>query len=210
MSPIGLSETMTAPKREMRPVDPKRNRRVALAAGSVAVAMVGLAYASVPLYRLFCQVTGFGGTTQRADVAPGAIGDRTINIRFDANTAASLPWSFHPEQLEITVKLGEQNLAFYRATNKSERETTGTAVFNVTPTEVGAYFSKIQCFCFNEQKLKPGESMDMPVVFFVDPKIADDPDTRSVSTITLSYTFYPADDGTTVSSAASADDPVTR
>ncbi len=155
---------MTEPSRQVRPIDPKRNRQVAVAAACVAVAMVGLAYASVPLYRLFCQATGFGGTTQRAEVAPGAAGGRMLTIRFDANTATSLPWSFHPEQLEMNVKLGEQNLAFYRAANLSDKEATGSAIFNVTPDEAGAYFNKIQCFCFNEQKLKAGETVDMPVV----------------------------------------------
>jgi cytochrome c oxidase assembly protein subunit 11 len=201
---------MTTPIRQSKPVDPRRNRRVALAAGSVALAMVGLAYASVPLYRLFCQVTGFGGTTQRADVAPGVSGDRMITVRFDANTAASLPWSFHPEQLEMNVKLGEQNLAFYRAASRSSKETMGSAVFNVTPAEAGAYFSKIQCFCFSEQRLKPGEAIDMPVVFFVDPKIEQDPDLQTLTTITLSYTFYPAEEGANVSSAAPESNSVTR
>jgi len=201
---------MSSAPRETKPLDPKRNVRVAAAAGLLVMAMVGLTYASVPLYRLFCQATGFGGTTQRADVAPGAAGECAVTIRFDANTAASLPWSFHAEQLQMDVKLGEQSLAFYRATNKSTRDTVGSAVFNVTPAEAGAYFSKIQCFCFSEQKLKPGESMDMPVAFFVDPKIADDPDLRSLTTITLSYTFYPADEGTTVSSASPEAEAVTR
>ena len=172
--------------------------------------MVALAYASVPLYRLFCQTTGFGGTTQRADQAPAAVTNREMTIRFDANTAASLPWSFHPEQLELTVKVGEQNLAFYKARNLSDRALKGSAVFNVTPGEAGAYFTKVDCFCFTEQRLGPGESMDMPVAFFVDPKIADDPDLRSLTTITLSYTFYPADEGTTVSSASPEAEAVTR
>jgi cytochrome c oxidase assembly protein subunit 11 len=201
---------MTTPLRQPKPLDPRRNRQVALAAGCVALGMVGLAYASVPLYRLFCQVTGFGGTTQRADVAPGVAGDRMITIRFDANTAASLPWSFHAEQLEMDVKLGEQNLAFYRAANRSDQAATGTAIFNVTPAEAGAYFNKIQCFCFNEQKLKAGEIVDMPVVFFVDPKIAQDPDLRTLTTITLSYTFYPAEEGANISSAAPETNSVTR
>lgn len=193
---------MVTPVRQQRPVDPRRNRQVAFAAGCVALGMVGLAYASVPLYRLFCQVTGFGGTTQRADVAPGVAGERVITVRFDANTAASLPWAFHPEQLEMSVKLGEQNLAFYRAASRSGDETTGSAIFNVTPAEAGAYFNKIQCFCFNEQRLKPGESIDMPVVFFIDPEIERDPDLRTLTTITLSYTFYPAEKGANLSSAA--------
>ncbi|MFO0990395.1 MAG: cytochrome c oxidase assembly protein [Hyphomicrobiales bacterium] len=201
---------MSTPSRQTRPLDPKRNRQVAVAAAGVAFAMVGLAYASVPLYRLFCQVTGFGGTTQRAEVAPGAAGNRMLTIRFDANTAASLPWSFHPEQLEMNVKLGEQNLAFYRAANRSDKEATGSAIFNVTPAEAGAYFNKIQCFCFSEQRLRAGETVDMPVVFFVDPKIEKDPDLRTLTTITLSYTFYPAEEGANLTSAEPETDSVTR
>jgi cytochrome c oxidase assembly protein subunit 11 len=187
-----------------------QNRRVALAAAGVALAMVGLAYASVPLYRLFCQTTGFGGTTQRAEQAPAAATDRQMTIRFDANTAPSLPWSFHPELLELTVKVGEQNLAFYKARNLSDRAVKGSAVFNVTPAEAGAYFTKVDCFCFTEQKLGPGESMDMPVAFFVDPAIDKDPDLRTLTTITLSYTFSPADENAKLSSTSSTPDPVTR
>jgi cytochrome c oxidase assembly protein subunit 11 len=168
------------------------NRSVALMASSVAVAMVGLAYASVPLYRIFCQATGFGGTTQRADAAPAQASDKTIKVRFDANTAATLGWAFNPEQLEMTVKLGEQALAHYRARNLGDKPMTGTATFNVTPEAAGAYFNKIECFCFTEQTLKPGESADLPVSYFVDPAIADDPDAASIDAITLSYTFYPA------------------
>jgi cytochrome c oxidase assembly protein subunit 11 len=209
MSRIEHSEAMSVSTQESTG-SARQNRRVAFAAASVALAMVALAYASVPLYRLFCQATGFAGTTQRADQAPAAATNREMTIRFDANTAASLPWSFHPEQLELTVKVGEQNLAFYKARNLSDRALNGSAVFNVTPGEAGAYFTKVDCFCFTEQKLGPGESMDMPVAFFVDPKIADDPDLRSLTTITLSYTFYPADEGTTVSSASPEAEAVTR
>jgi cytochrome c oxidase assembly protein subunit 11 len=188
----------------------RRNRRVAFGAAGVALAMVGLAYASVPLYRLFCQATGFAGTTQRADQAPAAATDRQMTIRFDANTAGSLPWSFHPEQLEVTVKVGEQNLAFYKARNLSDRTVKGSAVFNVTPGEAGAYFTKVDCFCFTEQRLGPGESMDMPVAFFVDPAIEQDPDLRTLTTITLSYTFYPADENAMLTSTSSTADTVTR
>lgn len=171
----------------------RRNIRTAAVAASVAAAMLGLAYASVPLYALFCQVTGFGGTTQRADAAPAITSDRAITIRFDANTASSLRWTFNPEQLETKLKLGEQGMAFYRATNTSNRTLTGTAVFNVTPVSAGVYFNKIQCFCFTEQTLGPGESVQMPVVFFVDPALAENADTKLIDTITLSYTFYPVD-----------------
>ena len=171
----------------------RKNLRVAAAAASVAVAMVGLAYASVPLYSMFCEVTGFGGTTQRADVAPETATDKFITIRFDANTAGSLGWNFHPVQSVMKVKIGEQNMAHYSATNTTDKVLTGSAIFNVTPSEAGAYFNKIQCFCFTEQTLKPGESADLPVDFFVDPAILDDPDSKSISEITLSYTFFPVD-----------------
>ena len=171
----------------------RKNLRVAAAAASVAVAMVGLAYASVPLYSMFCEVTGFGGTTQRADVAPETATDKFITIRFDANTAGSLGWNFHPVQSVMKVRIGEQNMAHYSATNNTGKVVTGSAMFNVTPIEAGAYFNKIQCFCFTEQTLKPGESADLPVDFFVDPAILDDPDSKAISEITLSYTFFPVD-----------------
>lgn len=178
-----------------------KNRKVALLSALIVVSMVGLAYASVPLYRLFCQVTGFGGTTQRAEAAPEKTIDRRMTILFDANTAGSLPWIFEPVQRSLTVKVGEENFAYYRATNNSDRAVTGSAVFNVTPDTAGAYFNKIQCFCFTEQTLKPGESVEMPVSFFVDPAIVDDHGLDKVSTITLSYTFYPAGEPDTLSAA---------
>jgi cytochrome c oxidase assembly protein subunit 11 len=171
----------------------RKNLRVAAIAGSVAVGMMGLAYASVPLYSMFCKATGFGGTTQRADGAPETATNKFIAIRFDANTAGSLGWNFHPVQSVMKVKIGEQNLAHYSATNTSNKMLTGTAIFNVSPAEAGAYFDKIQCFCFTKQTLKAGESVDLPVVFFVDPAILDDPDSKSISEITLSYTFFPVD-----------------
>lgn len=171
----------------------QKNRRVAAIAGGVALAMLGLAYASVPLYALFCQVTGFGGTPQRAAAAPLESASQSISVRFDANIAGSLGWTFQPAQTTVTTKLGEQVLAHYRAANTSNRQLTGTAVFNVTPVNAGVYFNKIECFCFTEQTLEPGETVDMPVVFFVDPAIMKDPDTRSIKEITLSYTFYPVE-----------------
>lgn len=173
--------------------DARKNLRVAALAGGAALAMVGLAYASVPLYSMFCKATGFGGTTQRADAAPETATDKFITIRFDANTAGSLGWNFHPVQSVMKVRIGEQNMAHYSATNTSGKVLTGSAVFNVSPVEAGAYFNKIQCFCFSEQTLKPGESADLPVDFFVDPAILDDPDSKSISEITLSYTFFPVD-----------------
>jgi cytochrome c oxidase assembly protein subunit 11 len=177
--------------REPAVIDRKKNQRVGLVAGAVALSMIGLAFASAPLYRLICQVTGFGGTIQRADAAPTGATGKMITVRFDSNTSPDLPWQFHAEQTIMQVKLGEQALAHYRATNKSQAPTIGSATYNVTPEIAGAYFNKLQCFCFTEQTLKPGESIDMPVVFYVDPAIADNPDTSSISEITLSYTFYP-------------------
>ena len=170
----------------------QRNSRTALIMALVAAAMVGVAFASVPLYRLFCQVTGFGGTPVRAERAPGAVAGQ-VGVRFDANVNSALPWRFEPVQRTIRVAPGARTQILYRATNLSARTTTGTAVFNVTPIKAGQYFSKIQCFCFSEQTLKPGESIDMPVVFFVDPRIRDDESTRHIDEITLSYTFYPVE-----------------
>src|SRR5262245_24033566 len=181
--------------------DPAKNRKVAFMSAVVVVGMVGLAYASVPLYRLFCQVTGFGGTTQRAETAPEQTIDRRMTILFDANVAGSLPWTFEPVQRALDVTVGQENFAYYRATNRSNHAVTGSAVFNVTPDTAGAYFNKIQCFCFTQQTLKPGESIELPVSFFVDPAIVEDHGLDKVSTITLSYTFYPAGDSDTVSSA---------
>jgi cytochrome c oxidase assembly protein subunit 11 len=171
-----------------------RNGRTAALAALLVAAMVGLAFASVPLYRLFCQVTGFAGTTQRAVAgdAPGAV-SRTISIRFDANASPALPWSFEPVDTHRRVQIGARNIAFYTARNLSDRPVTGTATFNVTPAQAGAHFTKIQCFCFTEQTLAPGEEMRMPVIFYVDPAILDDANARDISEITLSYTFYPVD-----------------
>jgi cytochrome c oxidase assembly protein subunit 11 len=188
----------------MRQPNPARNLRVALIAGSVVAGMVGLSYAAVPLYRLFCQVTGFGGTTQRADAAPEKATDSPVSVRFDANTSGNLAWSFHAVQTQMTVKVGEQNMAYYKATNISDKPVAGTAVFNVTPVQAGVYFNKIQCFCFTEQTLQPGESIDMPVSFFVDPDMLEDPDAAGIKEITLSYTFYPVDKPKAVSEAPSA------
>lgn len=154
--------------------------------------MGALAFASVPLYRMFCQVTGLNGTTQRAERAPGAVAGQ-VRVDFDANTNARLPWRFGPEQASQTVVIGARQMAFFTATNRAAVPVTGTATFNVTPTQAGKYFTKIECFCFTQQTLQPGETMRMPVIYFVDPKILDDPDARDIDTITLSYTFYPVD-----------------
>ncbi|MFN4142203.1 cytochrome c oxidase assembly protein [Aestuariivirga sp.] len=183
---------------------PARNLRVALMAAATAAAMVGASYAAVPLYRLFCQVTGFGGTTQRAEAAPAAATDHRVSVRFDANTSGNLGWSFHAVQTAVTVKVGEQSMAYYKATNLSDQPVTGTAVFNVTPVQAGVYFNKLQCFCFTEQTLKPGESIEMPVSFFVDPDMLEDPDAAGIKEITLSYTFYPVDKPKAVSEAQAA------
>ena len=169
-----------------------RNARAGLLAALLGLAMLGLAFASVPLYRLFCQVTGLDGTTQRAEAAPGAVAGQ-VGVRFDSNVIGGLPWKFEPVQRTVKVVPGERVEVAYRATNLVARPTSGTATFNVTPTLAGKYFSKIECFCFSEQTLKGGESVEMPVVFFVDPKMTDDPDTRDISEITLSYTFYPVE-----------------
>ena len=170
----------------------QRNTRTALLAALLAISMVGVAFAAVPLYRLFCQVTGFGGTPLRADSAPGATAGE-VGVRFDANISPALPWRFEPEQKTIRIRPGERTQVAYRATNLTARTTTGTAVFNVTPVKAGQYFSKIECFCFSEQALKGGQSVTMPVVFFVDPAIRKDPEAAHIDEITLSYTFYPVE-----------------
>lgn len=171
---------------------PGRHRTVALALVGLVAVMTGLSFAAVPLYRMFCQVTGYGGTPQRAEAAPERGLDRTIRVRFDANIDRALPWSFTPVERVIEVKIGETALAFFKAANTSNAPVTGTAVFNVVPERAARYFNKIECFCFKEQTLAPGASIEMPVTFFIDPKLVDDEDTRNISEITLSYTFYRA------------------
>lgn len=169
-----------------------RNLRTALLGVALVCGMTGMGFASVPLYRLFCQVTGFNGTTQRADQAPGAV-NRKVQVRFDSNVSPALGWTFKPEVPSETVDVGGRDMAFFTATNNASVPVTGTATFNVTPSQAGKYFTKIQCFCFTEQTLQPGETIRMPVIFFVDPKMLDDPDAADVNAITLSYTFYPVD-----------------
>jgi cytochrome c oxidase assembly protein subunit 11 len=168
-----------------------RNRTIVLVCVCMVVGMVGLAYASVPLYRMFCQVTGFGGTTQRTATASATVIERTVTVRFDANVAPGLPWTFEAVTPPMTVKLGETAIAIYKATNTSNVPTVGTAAYNVVPDQAGVFFNKLQCFCFTEQTLAAGQSMDMPVQFFVDPAMAADKDGRRVNDITLSYTFFP-------------------
>jgi cytochrome c oxidase assembly protein subunit 11 len=175
-----------------------RNTRTAMLAVLCICCMTGLGFASVPLYRMFCQVTGLNGTTQRGDQAPGATGNK-IRIAFDSNVAPKLNWEFKPEQAIETIDIGARDMAFFTATNRSDKPVTGTATFNVTPDAAGKYFTKIECFCFTEQTLQPGETVRMPVIFFVDPKLRQDEDARDISTITLSYTFYPVDSAKTPS-----------
>jgi cytochrome c oxidase assembly protein subunit 11 len=168
----------------------RNNAAVAVTLMGVIAGMVGLSFAAVPLYQLFCQVTGFGGTTQQAITVPGETGERVFTVRFNADVNPDLPWAFAPEQRAMEVKAGEQGLAFYVARNRAARPTTGTAVFNVTPAKAGQYFNKTQCFCFSQQRLEPGEEAEMGVSFFVDPAILDDRGLDDVATITLSYTFF--------------------
>ena len=167
-----------------------RNARTAVLLAGVVAGMVGLSFAAVPLYSLFCRVTGFGGTTQVAEAVPPAAADRVIKVRFNADVDPRLDWRFAPAQREIALRVGEGAIAFYRARNLADRPITGTATFNVTPLKAGPYFSKVQCFCFDEQRLEPGQEVDMAVQFFVDPAIMDDRNLDEVKTITLSYTFF--------------------
>ncbi len=170
----------------------KKNTRTALRAASIVFVMIGLSYASVPLYDLFCRVTGFGGTTQIAEQAPTIIGDRKITVRFDASINRELGWDFMPITRPVSLFIGETGLAFYGVKNLTDEQVTGTATFNVSPAKAGYYFNKIECFCFTEQVLEAGQSVEMPVTFFVDPEIMDDPEMNDVTTITLSYTFFKA------------------
>lgn len=171
----------------------RSNRVVAAACGAFFVGMIGMSYAAVPLYQLFCQVTGYGGTTQRVEQFSDVILDREIRVRFDANTASSLPWDFKPAQRDVVIRIGETAQVSYLATNAFPTPTRGRASFNVAPAMAGAYFNKVECFCFTDTELQPGETMDMPVVFFVDPAIVDVPELRNLQTITLSYTFFGID-----------------
>ncbi|MFA5988868.1 MAG: cytochrome c oxidase assembly protein [Sphingomonas sp.] len=171
-----------------------RKLPTAILAGIGVCCMTGLGFAAVPLYRIFCEATGLNGTTQRGLAAPGAVSAQ-MQINFDTNVSPKLAWSFRPESHSETVDIGARDLAFFVATNNSDHPITGTATFNVTPAQAGKYFTKIQCFCFTQQTLRPHETVRMPVIFFVDPKILQDRDAAGVRTITLSYTFYPVDSG---------------
>ena len=172
----------------------RRHGATALVLAGFAVAMLGLSFAAVPLYRTFCQVTGYGGTTQRAQAPAGRVIERRVTVRFDANVARALPWAFKPRQREITLRLGESALVYYEAKSNAPKRTAGSATFNVTPEVAGRYFNKIQCFCFSEQTLEPGVEVELPLTFFVDPEMANDPELAHVNEITLSYTFFPVEE----------------
>lgn len=178
------------------------NRKVVLSCLAMLAFMGSVTAVSPTLYRIFCQVTGYGGTTQRAIAPSETVLDRVMTVRFDANVAPGLPIKFEPVQHTLDVKIGDNALAFYRATNLSDRTLKMTAGFNVAPDTMGLYFSKIACFCFTEQTLHPGQSVEMPLTFFLDPKLTEDADTRGLSTVTLSYVFYPMEDGKGVAQAA--------
>ena len=169
----------------------RRNARVALVCAAVFAGMVGAAYASVPLYKAFCQLTGFDGTIRKADAAPTRVLDREITVRFDANVR-DLPWAFKPDQVRQSVKIGDTGLAFYRVTNRGDQPITGRASYNVLPEQAGRYFQKLECFCFTDQTIQPGATVEFPVVYFVDPQFAEDAETNGTGEITLSYTFFPA------------------
>lgn len=170
----------------------RKNRQTMALALSIVFLMLAMAYASVPLYRLFCQITGYGGTTQEAEYAPDIVLDRDMTVRFDASTIRGLEWEFAPEQISQDLKIGQVGLAFYQATNLSDKPVVGTSTFNVTPNKAGKYFNKIECFCFIYQRLEPGQTMRFPVQYFIDPAMADDPNLADVKTVTLSYTFFEA------------------
>ena len=180
---------MTTPKTPAPPL--RRDILVAFCCGGLVAVMIGLSFAAVPLYSWFCRTTGYGGTTQVATAPPQRVSDRTITVRFDSNVAAGLPWRFEPERRTIDVKLGQVVTVYYSVTNQAARMTAGQAGYNVSPPTTGAYFEKINCFCFTQQTMKPGERRDMAVVFYVDPKLAEDSEQDKVDLITLSYTFYP-------------------
>lgn len=178
----------------------RANAKTGIAAAMLALTMVGMGFAAVPIYRIFCQVTGFGGTTMRVSEAQAAtiqVSSKTMVIRFDANQRG-LPWEFHPERPTDTVTIGARDMSVFIAKNTASVPITGTATFNVTPAQAGKYFNKIQCFCFTEQLLQPGQEMRMPVLYYVDPKILNDPETKNIEEITLSYTFFPVDTPNTV------------
>jgi cytochrome c oxidase assembly protein subunit 11 len=177
------------------------NRVIVLACLTFFGGMLGMSFAAVPLYQLFCQVTGYGGTTQRVEQYSDTILDRRITVRFDANVSGGLPWDFAPERRAVEIRIGETAEVAYKAQNLVPRPTSGHASFNVSPPMAGAYFNKVECFCFTDTELKPGESLGMPVVFFVDPAIVNVPELKNLKTITLSYTFFPLAEGEPVAAS---------
>ena len=183
----------------------RKNRVVAAACLAFFTGMVGMAYAAVPLYRMFCQMTGYGGTTQRVEQYSDRVLDRMITVRFDANVSGGLPWEFQPVERQLTMRVGETTETRYTATNLFETTASGRAAFNVTPEMAGAYFNKVECFCFTDTSLKPGETREMPVVFYVDPDIEKVPELKDLKTITLSYTFFPIDEEKPVAVAPKAE-----
>jgi len=193
---------MSAAKPEISVKVQRSNRTVAIACLGFFSGMLGMAYAAVPLYELFCQVTGYGGTTQRVTQYSQTVLDRDITIRFDANTSGGIPWDFKPVSRDATIRIGETTQVAYAAKNIASRPTSGRASFNVTPQLAGAYFMKVECFCFTDTELQPGETMDMPVVFYVDPDIVNVPELKNIKTITLSYTFFPIEGRKPEASAA--------
>jgi cytochrome c oxidase assembly protein subunit 11 len=195
--------SQTAPSRHEPTPAQKRNRRLGVICGAVFVGMVGAAYASVPLYKAFCEATGFDGTVRRSDAAPTQVLAKTLTIRFDANVR-DLPWDFTALQTSQQVKIGETKVALFRVTNRSSKPITGRAVFNVVPEQAGAYFEKLSCFCFTDQTIQAGQTVEMPVLYFVDPKYAENPDTRGKGEVTLSYTFFPAVDAKPTAKVAAA------
>ena len=196
---------MTTPVKSNTKSRLRRDLTVAAACIAFFGTMIGVTYASVPLYKLFCQVTGYGGTTQQAAAPSQKVLDRMITVRFDSNVADGLPWEFQPVKREVTMRIGETMTASFVAQNFFNVPTRGKASFNVVPELAGSYFNKLECFCFTDTTLKPGEKLDMPVVFFVDPEIVNEPDLKDIKTITLSYTFFPSADETPVASADSKD-----
>ena len=172
----------------------RKNRRLMATVVGIVGCMIALSFASVPLYNLFCRVTGYGGTTQVAADESQTVIDRKMTVRFDANMSRDMTWAFYPAQKSVSLNVGQNAVAFYVAENTGDTETTGTATFNVTPLQAGSYFVKVECFCFTEQHLEPGQTVNMPVAFYIDPAIVDDPDLKNTETITLSYTFFPVQD----------------
>jgi cytochrome c oxidase assembly protein subunit 11 len=185
-------------------VQTKRMRRTALACAGVALAMVGVAFASVPLYDLFCRITGYDGTPATGTAGASRVLDRTITVRFDANVASGLPWRFTPETPSIEAKLGETRTVFYKVRNDAPTATTGIATFNVQPGQAGGFFVKLECFCFKEQTLQPGETMDFPVVFYIEPGLAENDSVEGLSSLTLSYTYFPARHGQPLATSSAA------